>query len=116
MFKSFQNNYFISIDEKYHLQTTSKSEVDIKISKKFIKSKNRTKRLGVNIGGRLTLINILKSSVKKTCKKLHALSRVSENMDPNKRRILVKSLITSHFGCFIVETWKTESIESMKEL
>lgn len=59
MFKSIQNNYFKSIDEKYHLLTTSKSEVDIKISKSLIKSEKRTKRLGVNII--LTLVTYSKA-------------------------------------------------------
>lgn len=59
MFKSIQNNYFKSIDEKYHLLTTSKSEVDIKISKSLIKSEKRTNSLGVNII--LTLVTYSKA-------------------------------------------------------
>ena len=53
MFKWFQNDYFKSKPEECHLLITSKSEVDIKISGKWIKSENRIELLEVNIEGRL---------------------------------------------------------------
>ena len=37
---------------------------------------------------------------KKTSKELHALSRVSKQMDVNERRVLMKSLVTSQFSYY----------------
>ena len=78
-FKWFQNNNFKANPEKYHLLTTPKPEVDIEISGNLIKKVNRTKLLGITIGGRLNSDYHTQKLCKKASKKLHTLSRVSKD-------------------------------------
>ena len=56
------------------------------------------KLLGITIDNNLTFNDHVADLCKKATKKLHALTRVSRYMNTDKKRVIMKSFITSQFG------------------
>ena len=72
--------------------------VTIKIKESAIESSNSEKLLGVTIDSKLSFDDHITILCRKTSQKLHALSRVASYMSFDKKRILLKTFITSQFN------------------
>ena len=72
--------------------------VTIKIKESAIESSNSEKLLGVTIDNKLSFDDHITILCRKTSQKLHALSRVASYMSFDKKRILLKTFITSQFN------------------
>ena len=108
MFHWFSTNNLIANAEKCHLLTSSITPVDIHISNTEILNKERVKLLGVNLEGRLNFDFHVNTLLKKASKKYHALARVCNYMNKEKRRILMNAFITSQISyCPLV--WMSHS-------
>ena len=70
----------------------------IKIKGSAIESSNSEKRLGVTIDSKLSLDDRITILCNETSHKLHELSSVASHKSFNKRRILLKTFITSQFN------------------
>ena len=69
----------------------------IKIKASAIESSNSEKLLGVTIDSKLSFDDHITILCRKTSQKLHALSKVASYMSfDQKKRILLKTFITSH--------------------
>ena len=73
----------------------------------------RVKLLGVNIEGRLNFDYHVNTLLKKANKKYHALARVCNYMDIKKRRVLMKTFITSQFSyCSLVWMFHSRNLNN----
>ena len=70
----------------------------ITVENYVIRSSGVEEVLGVTIDNNLNFKEHILTLCKKANRKLHALSRISKHMTLNKRRILMKSFITSQFN------------------
>ena len=82
--------------------------VTIKIKESAIESSNSEKLLGVTIDSKLSFDNHITTLCRKTSQKLHALSRVASCMSFDKKRILLKTFITSQLN-FCPLVWMCHS-------
>ena len=112
IFERFHNNRLKSNSGKCYLITSSTSAVEIQFENTITSSVKRVKLLGVHIDGRLDFDYHVKQICKKASKKIHALSRVCEYMDQNKRRMLMKTFIISQFSyCPLVWMFHSRNTE-----
>ena len=63
-----------------------------------IKTTNTEKLLGVTIDGKLSFQEHINGMCTKASQKLNALSRLSSYMSLEKRRVIMKAFVTSHFA------------------
>ena len=63
-----------------------------------ISNEKRVKLLGVNLEGRLNFDHHVNTHLKKASKTYHALSKVCNQMDRKRRRILLNAFIKSQFS------------------
>ena len=88
---------------KWNFYLSPYKPVMIKIKGSAIESSNSEKRLGVTIDSKLSLDDRITILCNETSQKLHELSRVASHKSFNKRRILLKTFITSQFNyCSLV--------------
>ena len=80
--------------DKCHLLVSSNESCTAKIEDFSIKNSTKEKLLGVKFDSNLSFENHVASLCEKASHKLHALGRISYYMDLNKRRNLMKALIT----------------------
>ena len=83
---------------KFHLILSPYEDQGITVENYVIKSSGVEELLGVTIDSYLNFKEHIPSLCKKANCKLHGLSRFSKYMTRNKRRILMKSVITSQFN------------------
>ena len=69
-----------------------------KIGNNYIESKKEQVLLGITIDSNLTFENHINNICKRASQKLNALARVAPYMNMQKRRIIMKSFVTSQFG------------------
>ena len=82
--------------DKCNLLVTSGGSCTAKIEDFSIKNSTEEKLLGVKFDSKLSFENHVTSLCKKANQKLHAaLARISHYVDLNKRRNLMKAIITS---------------------
>ena len=75
----------------------------IKLSNKYIEEISKGKPLGISFDNKITMSDHIKQICKQSSNKLYALARISPYLDVPKRKILMKSFITSQFNhCPIV--------------
>ena len=105
----FQNNYMLLNQEKCQFMIIESSRAQriekakIKLSNKYIEEISKGKLLGISFDNKLTMSDHIKKICKQSSKKLYALARISPYLDVPKRKILMKSFITSQFNyCPIV--------------
>ena len=91
IFEWFCNNRLKSNAGKCNLLRSPTSPVEFQSENTIISSVNRVKLLGLYINDRLNFVNHGSKICKKARKKLRALSRVSEYMNINKRRMPMKA-------------------------
>ena len=94
IFEWCHNNPLKSSAGKCNLITILTSPVTIQIENTIIFSVKRIKLLGVYIDYHASQI------CKKVSKKAHALSKVFKYIDQNKRGMLMKTFIISHFSYY----------------
>ena len=70
----------------------------IKLSDKHLEETNKGKLLGINFDNNLTMPDHIKQICKLASNKLYALARISQYIDEHKRKVLMKSFITSQFN------------------
>ena len=105
----FQNNHMLLNQNKCQFmlleskQTEGNEKAKIKICDKYVEEISKGKLLGINFDNRLTMADHIKQICKQASNKLYALARISHHIDEQKRKILMKSFITSQFNyCPIV--------------
>ena len=94
----FKANYFKSNEDKCKLLLNINAEQFILVGKVSIYNSTETKLLGVTFDSTLKFDARVSKLCKKANHKLHALLRVSMYMNYERRRIIMKSYITSQFG------------------
>ena len=92
------NNNLKANAGKFHLFLSPYEDQMITVENCVIKSRGVEELLGVTIDSNLNFKEHVLSLCKKANRKLHALSRASNCMTLNKRRILMKSFIISQFN------------------
>ena len=83
---------------KCHLLTSSKITNKIAISNTNVSSEQKVKLLVINLESKLNFDYHVNTLLNKANKKYHALARVCNYMNTNKRRVLMKAFITSQFS------------------
>ena len=97
--------------DKFHLILSDPNEnLSMKVESLEISNSLCQKLLGIAIDSKLTFKTHVKGLCTKACQKLHALSRISNYMQFEQRRIIMNSFILSQFGyCPLV--WMLHSRE-----
>ena len=95
----FSHNSLKANPDKFHLILNDSDEnLSINVGQYVVQNSQNEKLLGVTIDNKLTFNDHVEGLCKKASKKLHALNRVSRYMSTEKKRIIMKSFITSQFG------------------
>ena len=94
----FHHNGFKSNPGKFHFLLSPFLGRPIKIMGYTVKASKEEVLSGMRIDSDLTFKEHVTSICSKANQKLHALTRVSKCMSLQKRRILMKSFITSQFN------------------
>ena len=93
------NNAFRVNPEKFHVILSNMDEtLSVKVGQFEIQNSQSEKLLGVTLDSKLTANEHVTNLCKKASNKLHALARISRYMSAEKRKIIMKSFITSQFG------------------
>ena len=99
LIKWFNDNYFKMNANKCHLLITNHDDkVSAIIDGQTIYNSKSVKLLGVCIDNKLDFTEHVSNICKKVSKKLHALRRVSQYMNTEKLRLIMKAFIESQFG------------------
>ena len=96
----FRENHMKANSDKCHLLVSSDERCTAKIEDFSIKNSTEEKLLGVKFDSDLSFETHITSLCKKASQKLHALARRSHYMYLNKRRNLMKAVITSQFSYY----------------
>ena len=83
---------------KTHLLVSINVRLTAKIDSNYIESEKEQVLLGITIDSNLTFENHINNTCKRASQKLNTLARVSPYMNMQKRRIIMKSFVTSQFG------------------
>ncbi len=95
----FSHNSLKANPDKFHLILNDSNEnLSINVGQYEIHNSQSEKLLGVTIDNKLTFNDHVAGLCKKATKKLHALTRVSRYMNTDKKRVIMKSFITSQFS------------------
>ena len=84
--------------DKSHLLLSGNASLTSNIDNNLIKSENQKVLLGVTIDSNHSFENHINNLCKKTSQKVNALARISGYINLQKRRVIMKSFITSQFG------------------
>ena len=84
----FSPNYLVANADKGHLLISSKTAIDINTSDATVSNEKRVKLRVINLEGRLNFDFHVDTPIKNASKKCHALARVSNYYDSNKRRVM----------------------------
>ena len=114
LMKWFNNNYFKMNADKCHLLITNHDQdVSANIGGQQIQCCKSVKLLGVYIDNNLDFNEHVSNICKKVSNKLHALRRVSNLMNKDKLRIIMKSFIESQFGyCPLIWMFHSRSLNN----
>ena len=113
----FHHNVFKANPGKYHFLLSPFANRPIKIMGSTIKASKEEVLLGVRIDSNLTFKEYVTIICSKANQKLHAITVVSKYMSLQKRRILMKSFITSQFNyCPIVWICHSRSLDKVNHI
>ena len=97
--KWFKLNYLKSNEDKCHLLMSNPSgDLSIKVGNEIISNSHEVKLLGITINNSLNFDTHVAKLCKKANQKLHALARLSNYMDQEKLRVIMKAFVTSQFS------------------
>ena len=88
---------------KSHLLVSGNVRATAKMDNNYIEPEKEQVLLGITIDSNLTFENHINNICKKMSQKLNALARVAPCMNMQKRIIIMKSFVTSQFGCSIAD-------------
>ena len=77
-----------------------KENLEIQVLSCSIRNEDSVKILGIHVNNNLNFGYHVNQLSKKASKKLHALARIAKYIDINKRRMLMKTFVSSHFSYF----------------
>ena len=98
---------------KYHFLLTGNKEATLNIDQFQLESSKQQNLLGVIIDNKLTFEQHLNKLCSKVSQKLNALTRISNYIQPDQRRLIMKAFITSQFGyCPLVWMFHTRRINN----
>ena len=83
---------------KSHLSLSANSRATATIDKSYTESEGEQVLLGLTIDSNVTFENRINSICKKASQKLNFFARIAPNMTIQKRRIIMKSPVTTQFG------------------
>ena len=99
--------------DKRHLLLFGNNNFVAKVDNFEIQSEKQQELLGVVIDSNLSFEDHINNMCKKASQKLNALARVSSYMDIHKRKLLMKSFITSQFGyCSLVWMFHSRTLNN----
>ena len=99
----FKANFLKSNEDKCQLLLNTNSKLATKVGNESIHNSCEVKLLGIVFDSSLKFDSHVSKLCKKANQKLHALHRVSPYMNYQKRRAIMKSLITSQFSyCLLI--------------
>ena len=98
LFKWHNGNYMKVNTGRSHLLVSGNVRATAKIDNDYIGSEKEQVLLGITIDSNLTFENRINNICKRASQKLNALARVVPYMNMQKRRIIMKSFVTSQFG------------------
>ena len=98
IFKWFENNGMKANPDKCHLLLSKNGNLEVNIDGNRISNSRIEKLLGITIDNQLNFEGHISKICKTASNKLHALARVSQYMDQDKRRILFNSYFLSQFN------------------
>ena len=98
IFNWFKYNNFKANATKCHFFLSVYQSATINIDGSIIKSSNSQKLSRVTIDSNFTFEEHIDSLCRKCSQKLHALSRISHYLSPNKKRIFFKTFVSSQFN------------------
>ena len=84
--------------DKYHFLLTGKKELASNINETQIKTSKQQKLLGITFDNKLNFEKHVNNLCNKVNQKLNALTTISNYIQPNQRRLIMKAFITSQFG------------------
>ena len=100
----FHNNYMLLNQSKCQfliIESNRSQRIEtakIKSSDKYIEETSKGKLLGIQFDNKLTMTDHIKQFCKQASYKLYALAKISQHLDEQKIKILMKSFITSQFS------------------
>ena len=97
----FENNYMNMNNDKSHCFVfgSKENEVTLSFPGCLIQESDEEKPLGVIIDKTLSFKNHDNNFCKKASQKLHALARVSKDMEESQLKLNMASFVMSHFSC-----------------
>ena len=109
----FTNNRMKANPDKYHFLLTGENEQTLSINDVLIKSSKVEKILGITIDNKLNFQTHTNNLCNKVSQKLKALTRISNYIKPDQRRLIMKAFITSQFGyCSLVWMFHSRRINN----
>ena len=94
-----KNNGLKANPDKFHLILSEKDENKFIIVDNYtVQNSNCEKLLGIKLDNMLTFDSHVAELCNKASQKLHALSRVSQYMNTNQRKLVMHAFISSQFG------------------
>ena len=111
----FEDNYFMLTADKCKLLITNhEDEISIKVGCETIVGQKSVKLLGIKLDNKLDFNDHIRNICKKANSKLHALARVSNLMNKEKLRILMKAFIESQFSyCPLVWMFHSRTLNNI---
>ena len=102
LFKWLNDKYMKVNTGKSHLLISGNVRATAKIDNNYIESEKEQVLLGITIDSNLTFENHI-NICKRASQKLNALARVAPYVNMQKRRVIMKSFVTSEFGyCLLI--------------
>ena len=111
MFDWFKVNYMKANSDKSHLLLSTNGKFSANINGDIIENDENVELLGITIDSNFSFH--MNSLCTKACQKLSALTRISNYMNIDQRRRVMKAFISSHFGyCPLVWMFCSRSFDN----
>ena len=112
IFDWFKTDFLKRYGNRYHLITSSKTPVGIKVANMTIISKEKVKLLEIHIDNRLNFDYHISELCEKAGKKFNALTRIFKYMDILQRKLIANAFIMSQFSyCPLVWMFHSRAME-----
>ena len=94
----FTHNNLISNNDKSKLLATHEEKLTTAIGNDLIHSSTHVKLLGITIDSTLNFQQHVSTLCKRTSRKIHALGRISQYIETNKLKVIIRSFIETEFN------------------